>query len=193
MAKRSPPIPLETGSIRPSVAFAAIAASTALPPRFRISIPAWVAAGTLVQTIPCRASTSERVAKFLPVMRSIWAEQSGDKMSKRTMRRSANMARSYHCRASKRSRQLGRGDTFVARTRNPIRPNLNVRAHYYCFNRMDRVGRGAGACGAADNWGHDQENLRDTDTHTEAEKEKDFYSGEKEIALPDAEPGKEIL
>jgi hypothetical protein len=32
-----------------------------------------VAAGTLVQTIPCRASTSDRVAKFFPVMRSIWA------------------------------------------------------------------------------------------------------------------------
>jgi hypothetical protein len=73
MAKRSPPIPFETGSIKPSVAFAAIAASTALPPRFKISRPTWVAAGTLVQTIPCRASTSDRVAKFFPVMRSIWA------------------------------------------------------------------------------------------------------------------------
>src|SRR3984893_7410804 len=75
MAKRSPPTPFETGSIHPSVAFAAIAASTASPPRFRMSIPTCVAAGTLVQTIPCRARTSERVAKFLPVMRSIWAEE----------------------------------------------------------------------------------------------------------------------
>src|SRR6266404_5256672 len=74
MAKRSPPMPFETGSINPSVAFAAIAASTALPPRFKISIPTCVAAGTLVQTIPCRAMTSERVAKFFPVIRSIWAE-----------------------------------------------------------------------------------------------------------------------
>jgi len=32
-----------------------------------------VAAGTLVQTIPCVAKTSDRVAKFLPVMRSICA------------------------------------------------------------------------------------------------------------------------
>jgi hypothetical protein len=32
-----------------------------------------VATGTLVQTIPCVAKTSDRVAKFLPVMRSIWA------------------------------------------------------------------------------------------------------------------------
>src|SRR2546425_4562559 len=73
MAKKSPPIPLETGSIKPRVAFAAIAASTALPPRFKISTPTCVAAGTLVQTIPCRARTSDRVAKFFPVMRSIWA------------------------------------------------------------------------------------------------------------------------
>jgi hypothetical protein len=36
-------------------------------------MPTSVAAGTLVQTIPCRASTSDRVAKFFPVMRSIWA------------------------------------------------------------------------------------------------------------------------
>src|SRR5436189_5627105 len=65
-------MPLETGSIKPSVAFAPIAASTALPPRFKISTPTSVAAGTLVQTIPCRARTSDRVAKLFPVMRSIW-------------------------------------------------------------------------------------------------------------------------
>ena len=66
-------MPFETGSIKPSVAFAAIAASTALPPRFKISRPTCVAAGTLVQTIPCCANTSDLVAKFFPVMRSIWA------------------------------------------------------------------------------------------------------------------------
>jgi len=32
-----------------------------------------VAAGTLVQTIPCVAKTSDRAAKFLPMMRSICA------------------------------------------------------------------------------------------------------------------------
>jgi hypothetical protein len=52
MAKRSPPIPFETGSIKPSAALAAMAASTALPPRFKTSSPIWVASGTLVQTIP---------------------------------------------------------------------------------------------------------------------------------------------
>src|SRR6266536_2106759 len=67
MANRSPPIPLETGSIKPRVAFAAMAASTALPPRLRMSIPTSVAAGTLVQTMPWRARTSDRVAKFFPV------------------------------------------------------------------------------------------------------------------------------
>ena len=34
-----------------------------------------MAAGTLVQTIPCVAKTSDRVAKFLPVMRSICASK----------------------------------------------------------------------------------------------------------------------
>jgi hypothetical protein len=70
------------GSIKPSVAFAAIAASTALPPRFKISMPTSVAAGTLVQTIPCRPSTSDRVAKFFPVMRSIWALRGRPKINK---------------------------------------------------------------------------------------------------------------
>src|SRR5881398_2924271 len=64
MAKRSPPIPFETGSIKPRVALAAIAASTALPPRFKMSSPTCVAAGTLVQTIPCRARTSARGKGF---------------------------------------------------------------------------------------------------------------------------------
>ena len=50
-----------------------MAASTALPPFFKMSIPTCVAAGTLVQTIPCRARTSDRVAKFFLVIRSIWA------------------------------------------------------------------------------------------------------------------------
>ena len=37
MANRSPPMPLLTGSTNPSIALAAMAASTALPPAFRIS------------------------------------------------------------------------------------------------------------------------------------------------------------
>src|SRR6266704_90133 len=93
MANRSPPIPFDTGSINPSAAFAASAASTALPPRFRMSIPTCVASGTLVQTIPCRATTSERVAKFLPVMRSIcaWARRStiNNRTRERVIRRIA--------------------------------------------------------------------------------------------------------
>src|SRR4051812_8598221 len=69
-----------------------MAASTALPPRFKISIPTCVAAGTLVQTMPCRASTSDRVAKVFPVIRSTWAEEydraiAKVKIDKRTERR----------------------------------------------------------------------------------------------------------
>src|ERR1022692_4576543 len=88
MAKRSPPIPFETGSINPSVALAAIAASTALPPRFRTSSPTCVASGTLVQTTPWRAMTSERVAKGLPVIRSTCAS-SGETVTKKNNGRKA--------------------------------------------------------------------------------------------------------
>ncbi len=63
MAKRSPPMPQPTGSIRPSAAFAAMAASTALPPFFRMSIAICVASGCAVAAMPCRASTGARVAK----------------------------------------------------------------------------------------------------------------------------------
>jgi hypothetical protein len=56
---------------------------------------------------------------------------------------------------------------------------------------VDRVGRAPGARGGADNCGHDQENLRDTDT--DAAKEKDFHSDQKEIAHAHAELGKEIF
>jgi hypothetical protein len=66
-------MPQLTGSIRPSAAFAAIAASTALPPAFSTSTPICVASGWLVQTKPCCARTSERVANGRPVMRSTCA------------------------------------------------------------------------------------------------------------------------
>src|ERR1041385_2905191 len=39
-----------------------------------MSRPTWVASGTLVQTIPWRASISDRVANCRPVMRSICAK-----------------------------------------------------------------------------------------------------------------------
>src|SRR5229473_1290311 len=94
MAKRSPPIPFETGSIKPSVAFAAMAASTALPPRFKMSIPTCVAAGTLVQTIPCRARTSERVERFFPAIRSIWA---GERLAKQNAIKRAATKRNGLC------------------------------------------------------------------------------------------------
>jgi hypothetical protein len=52
-----------------------------------MSIPTCVAAGTLVQTIPCRATTSDRVAKFFPVMRSIWADELPRNANKATKRK----------------------------------------------------------------------------------------------------------
>ena len=45
MAKRSPPIPLEVGSVTLSTALAAIAASMAEPPRSRMSAPAYLTGG----------------------------------------------------------------------------------------------------------------------------------------------------
>src|ERR1700720_2039355 len=87
-----------------------MAASTALPPRFKISIPTCVAAGTLVQTIPCRARTSERVAKFFPVMRSIWANAkeatvTNAKIDRRATRHQIMMAKLTE-RSHRASREL---------------------------------------------------------------------------------------
>ncbi len=70
MANRSPPIPQPVGSISPSAAFAAIAASTAVPPALRISRATCVARGWLVAAMPCGAITSDREAWGSPVTRS---------------------------------------------------------------------------------------------------------------------------
>lgn len=70
MANRSPPTPLPVGSISPSAALAAIAASAAEPPAFITSSATWVASGCEVAAIACGAITSERVANGWPVMRS---------------------------------------------------------------------------------------------------------------------------
>ena len=69
-ANRSPPIPQPVGSTTPSTAFAAMAASTALPPARSTSSPACVASGWLVATMPFFASTSERVTNGGPTGRS---------------------------------------------------------------------------------------------------------------------------
>src|SRR5436305_10896873 len=60
MAKASPPMPVAIGSVTPSTAAAAIAASTALPPRSSIRSPARVAVGWLVDTIARAATTGGR-------------------------------------------------------------------------------------------------------------------------------------
>src|SRR5438094_4368331 len=53
-------MPLPVGSITPVVALAAMAASTALPPRSRICTPAAAARGWLEATTPYREATTER-------------------------------------------------------------------------------------------------------------------------------------
>ena len=60
MANRSPPGPHIMGSVRLSMALVATAASTALPPALRMSMPAMLANGWLEQTMPCRQATVER-------------------------------------------------------------------------------------------------------------------------------------
>jgi len=63
-------MPAPVGSINPSAAFTAIAASTAEPPRLSTSMPTWAASGWLVATMPWVPTTSERVANIRPVTRS---------------------------------------------------------------------------------------------------------------------------
>src|SRR5216684_1455804 len=60
IANRSPPIPLLTGSMRPSTAFVAMAASIAFPPRSRICMPDIAAMGCVAATIPYFVVITER-------------------------------------------------------------------------------------------------------------------------------------
>src|ERR1017187_4038744 len=63
MAKRSPPMPLLSGSTTPSAALAAMAASMADPPRARICAPACEASVWLVATMPRPLMTIERACE----------------------------------------------------------------------------------------------------------------------------------
>src|ERR1700674_1821880 len=60
IANRSPPIPLLAGSMRPSTAFVAMAASIAFPPRSRICTPDIAAIGCVAATIPYFVVITER-------------------------------------------------------------------------------------------------------------------------------------
>jgi hypothetical protein len=55
MANKSPPMPLPVGSIKPSAALAAMAASMALPPFCITSKAIWVANGCEVAAMACGA------------------------------------------------------------------------------------------------------------------------------------------
>ena len=61
IANRSPPTPQLVGSISPSAALVAIAASMALPPLFSTSRPICAASGCEAQTMPLTATVSDRV------------------------------------------------------------------------------------------------------------------------------------
>jgi hypothetical protein len=63
-------MPDPDGSISPNAALTAMAASTALPPRLRMSMPTCAARGWLAATMPWPAMTSERLAPMRPVKRS---------------------------------------------------------------------------------------------------------------------------
>ena len=70
MQKASPPMPLATGSRKPSAALMAMAASMAEPPRLRVSIPTRLATGCAVAAAPLAPQTVERPMNFGPVTRS---------------------------------------------------------------------------------------------------------------------------
>src|SRR3954470_1449624 len=64
IAKRSPPIPLTKGCVRPVIAFAAIAASIAFPPFSRILAPASDARKLEAATIPYLLTMSGRAESY---------------------------------------------------------------------------------------------------------------------------------
>ncbi|MEZ6073818.1 MAG: hypothetical protein R3C10_26950 [Pirellulales bacterium] len=63
-------MPQLIGSVSPIIALVAMAASTALPPRLSTSSPTWAASGSLVATMPCWATTAERLCDKLPAGRA---------------------------------------------------------------------------------------------------------------------------
>ena len=64
--KPPPPIPHENGSTTPSTPAAATAASTALPPRLRVSIAACVASGSMVAAEPAEPTAPVPVDPLVP-------------------------------------------------------------------------------------------------------------------------------
>src|SRR5580698_769338 len=69
-AKQSPPRPELVGSTKPRTALAAMAASTAEPPRLSMAMAACVARGCAVPAAPEQPSAGERVVKLAPEGRS---------------------------------------------------------------------------------------------------------------------------
>ena len=107
-------MPLPVGSISPSAALAAIAASTAEPPAFITSNAIWVASGCEVAAIAFGAYTSLRVAKVSPAMRSA-APAAGARA------RTAKVARAANCSLGMGGRSAADGPT---RYRHRARPRV---------------------------------------------------------------------
>src|SRR5207302_3370394 len=156
-----------------------MAASIALPPRFSISIPTCVAAGTLVQTIPCRATTSDRVAKFFPVMRSIWADEIPGNANKATERKITriDVIRPKLTTAAvfgRKSKVCKAMSEYCERNRSLVRQTCcNVDSHPY-RTRADVFRCGACSCGRAVAKQHNQKDFFDTNPHAQAAKEEKF-------------------
>src|SRR2546423_1874389 len=148
-----------------------MAASTALPPRFRVSRPTCVAAGTLVQTIPCRARTSDRVAKCFPVIRSIWADARST-----TTRRTAAIRIAFMLERLVRLAHSDSRNCKHSASNQILHASSNSDSvHVYLHRRFGE------RCGGAIVWTNTEENLFHADANPASQKEN-RYCGKKEIA-----------
>src|SRR3954470_4379897 len=126
MAKRSPPIPFMSGSITPRAALAAIAASTAEPPRPRISAPAWDARTWLVATIPYLLMT---------MLRALGRSWDAAREAKAIMNRVISFLRMINVLSSRRNQAYWRRDAPTTASATPaLRLVLPFAAYHGSFN-----------------------------------------------------------
>src|SRR5882757_8985793 len=94
--KPPPPIPHDAGFVTPTANAVATAASTALPPCFRISTPACAASSLSETTIPC-VPTADRLADESAAERfaGMSAQIAADRKKSAENRKIATVARVY--------------------------------------------------------------------------------------------------